>query len=118
MYGVSMYLPGLSSFELEASGQNSQFNPIRSIPNSVFKSRNNEFEGNGRPVTGQSRQVKNAITLDYASQVPITTQPINTGMGLGTQANTTLPPNIGQNQSPQVMPRDQIVELIQEVCGL
>ena len=38
-------------------------------------------------------------------------------MRIGTQANAIPLPNIGPYQPQQVMPRDQIANLIKEMCG-
>ena len=39
-------------------------------------------------------------------------------MGIGTQANAIPLPNVGPYQPQQAIPRDQIADLMQEMCGL
>ena len=75
------------------------------------------IEGNGRPFIGPNRQTENTVNIDYTNQIPVLTQPLPTGMGIGTQANAIPLPNVGPYQPQQAIPRDQIADLIQEMCG-
>ena len=84
------------------------------MSNPTFEPRNNSIEGNGRPFVGPNRQMEN---IDYTNEIPVSTQPLPTGMGIGTQANAIPLPNVGPYQPQQAIPRDQIVDLIQKMYG-
>ena len=114
MYNGSMPQNGPSTFEVGASSHNFQFNPVKGVSNPTFEPRNSSIEGNGRPFVGQNRQTRNT---DYNNQIPVVTQPLPTKIGIGTQANTISLPNIGPYQPQQAIPRDQIANLIEEMCG-
>ena len=48
----------------------------------------------------------NTVNVDYTNQVPVSTQPLPTRMGIGTQTNTISLPNVGPYQLQQAIPRD------------
>ena len=95
MYNGNMPQNGPSTFEVGASSHNSQFNPVKEVSNPTFEPRNSNTEGNGRPFVGSNRQTGN---VDYNNQIPVSTQPLPTGMGIETQANAIPLPNIGPYQ--------------------
>ena len=105
---------GPSTFEVGASSHSSQFNTVKGMSNPTFELRNGSLEGNGKSFIGSNRQAEN---IDYTNQIPVSTQPMPTRMGIGTQSNVIPLPNVGLYQPQQAIPRDQIADLIQEMCG-
>ena len=99
MYNRKIPQNGPSTYEVGASSHNFQFNTVNEVSNPTFEPRNSSIEGYGRQFIGPNRQTGNA---DYTNQISVSTQ---------------LLPNVGPYQPQQVIPRDQITNLIQETCG-
>ena len=98
-YNRNMPQNGPSTYEVGASSHNFQFNTVKDVSNPTFEPRNSCIEGNRRPFIGPNRQTGNA---DYTNQISVSTQPL---------------PNVGPYQPQQAIPRDQITDLIKEMCG-
>ena len=106
LHWLGLLLPSQSimvGFQLVSDYYNlhSQFNSIKKVSNPTFELINSNVEGNGRPFVGPNKQTGN---VDYTNQISVSTQPMPTGMRIGTQANAIPLLNVGPYQPPQAVP--------------